>query len=98
MSLRLVIFYIKRAIVSLVLAFVVVYAADFGWIEYRASGTEAFGSIQVERYYAVKQKDGKTEYMFDKPAAETCVNSIFPHWGHSPCWYLSRHTRKRVDM
>jgi hypothetical protein len=95
----LVIFYLKRAIVSLVLACVVVYAADFGWIEYRvASGTDAFGSIQVERYYAVKEKDGKTEFMFDNPSKETCVNSIFPHWGHTPCWYLSRHTRKRVNL
>jgi hypothetical protein len=94
-----VIFYLKRVIVTLVIAFVILYAADFGWTEYLASsGTEAFDSIQVQRYYAVKQKDGKTEFMFDKPAKETCVNSIFPHWGHTPCWYLKRHTRKRVDM
>lgn len=93
------IFYLKRAVVLLVIAFAVVYAVDFGWTEYRAaSGTEAFGSIQVERYYAVKQKDGKTEFMFDKPSKETCVNSIFPYWGHSPCWYLRRHALQRVDM
>jgi hypothetical protein len=94
-----VISYLKRAIVSLVLVFAVIYAADFGWIEYRASsGTEAFGSIQVKRYYAVKQKDGKTEYLFDNPTTETCVNSIFPHWGHIPCWCLSRHTQQRVNL
>jgi hypothetical protein len=94
-----VIFYLKRSVLVLVLAFIAVYAADFAWIEYRtASSTEAFDSIQIKRYYAVKEKDGKTEFMFDTPSSETCVNSLFPHWGHPPCWYLKKHTRKRVDM
>lgn len=91
--------FIKRTLAGLVLAFALVYAADFGWIEYKVSSTtEAFDTIPIQRYYAVKEKDGKTEFMFDKPANEPCVNSLFPHWGHAPCWYLKRHTRKRVDM
>ena len=93
------IFYLRRSILVLVLAFIAVYAADFAWIEYRtASSTEAFDSVQIERYYAVKEKDGKTEFMFDTPTSETCINSLFPHWGHTPCWYLKKHTRKRVDL
>jgi hypothetical protein len=42
-------------------------------------------------------KDGKTQYSFDPPAPQDCVNSLFPHFGDSPCWYLKRHTRQTVN-
>lgn len=91
--------YVKRAAVFLLLSSIGVYAADFAWIEYRTNtSTEGIQSVQIQRYYAVKIKSGKTEYMFDAPTAEPCVASLFPHWGRPPCWYLRRHTRRRVDL
>jgi hypothetical protein len=36
--------------------------------------------------------------MFDPPAPQDCVYSLFPHFGDSPCWYLSRHTRQQVNV
>jgi hypothetical protein len=32
------------------------------------------------------------------PTAWTCVNSLFPHQGYLPCWYLSKHTDQRTDI
>jgi hypothetical protein len=52
----------------------------------------------VQHFYVVKEKGNKVDYMLDTPVPEACVNSLFPHWGHPPCWYLKRHTRKRVDL
>ena len=92
-------FYIKRALIVLILAFAIIYAVDFGVLEYRTTyTTEGIGSIPVQHFYVVKEKGNKVEYMLDTPTPEACVNSIFPHWGHPPCWYLKRHTRKRVDL
>jgi hypothetical protein len=30
------------------------------------------------------------------PQTELCVRSLFPHLGHSPCWYVSRRTVKII--
>jgi hypothetical protein len=52
----------------------------------------------VNHYTAVLQKNGKTTLTFDPPQPWTCVNSLFPHQGWLPCWYLSKHTDQRTDI
>jgi hypothetical protein len=52
----------------------------------------------VRPYYAVPQKNHKTEFLFDEPQDETCVHSLFPHLGDEPCWYLSTHKDQRIDI
>jgi hypothetical protein len=78
-----------------VLAFVV----DYGIFRVRVlTGRQAYGSVVVRSYYAVLQKNGKTEFLFDPPAPWACVNSLFPHGGYQPCWYLARHPEQRTDI
>ncbi len=36
--------------------------------------------------------------MFTDPQTLGCVNSWFAHMGYIPCWYLNRHSTKRIDM
>lgn len=75
------------------------YAADYLVLRYRvATNRSPYGTVTVQPYYAVPRKDHKIEYMFDDPRDVTCVNSIFPHLGDSPCWYLSRNKQRRIDM
>jgi hypothetical protein len=75
------------------------YAADYAVFHYRvARGRQAFGQVTVTHYDAVQQKNGKTEFIFDVPQAQTCVNSLFPHGGYAPCWYLQRHSEQRTDI
>ena len=62
------------------------------------TGGAALGSVVVRHYYAVPQKNGKTEFIFDPPQPWTCVHSLFPHGGNLPCWYLTRHPEQRTDM
>ncbi len=44
---------------------------------------QPLGSVQVQPYYAVPQKDGKTEFMMLDPEVDTCVQSLLPHFGHT---------------
>ncbi len=90
---------LQRLLVGVVLTVAVAYAADYLLLRYRMARNQTpFGSVTVRPYYAVPQKDHKTEFLFDDPRDETCVNALFPHLGNSPCWYLSRNKDKRVDM
>lgn len=82
----------------LVLAAVLLYAADYLSLRYSIPSRQEFGSVMVAQSYAIPQKDRKMEYTFDPPAPQTCVNSLFPHFGDPPCWYLSRHTRQQVNV
>lgn len=74
------------------------FVADFIVFRLRVANGKVFGSVIVSRYYAVAQKNGKTQFIFDPPQAETCVNALFAHRGISPCWYLRRHPEQRTDI
>ena len=87
------------AVLIVVLFGWLVYLGDYLSLRYRfPNHREQFGSIQVRTYYAVPMKNRSTEYMFNPPAPRTCVNSLFPHFGDTPCWYLRRHTRQEINV
>jgi hypothetical protein len=76
-----------------------VYGVDYVVFRYRvAKDRQPFGQITVSRYYAVEQKSGKTQFIFQPPEAQTCVHTLFPRAGCVPCWYLQRHTEQRTDI
>jgi len=80
------------------LAGALVYVCDYVLLRYRIPNNRAqFGRVIVQRSYVIPMKSGKTEYTFDPPAPQECVNSLFPHFGDPPCWYLSRHKRQQVN-
>jgi hypothetical protein len=90
---------LKRLLVITCLLLSVVYVCDYVSVRFRIpKSREPFGTVNVQRYYAVKQKDGKTEFMFDPPENQVCVHSLFPHLGYTPCWYLSRSNPQRINM
>jgi hypothetical protein len=77
----------------------IAYAADYCVFRYRVSKNQAaFGQVTVNHYDAVQQKNGKTEFLFDPPQVETCVNSLFPRAALKPCWYLQSHTEPRTNI
>ena len=74
-----------------------VYVCDYLSVRFQIPpGRAQYGSVQVNRSYAVATKDGKTQYMFDQPQSQTCVHSMFPHFGLTPCWYLQRHANQTL--
>ena len=76
-----------------------VYICDDLSVRYRIPGNrEPLGMVEIKRYFAVRLKDGKTEISYDGSENQVCTNSIFPHLGYGPCWYVRRHTQKMIDI
>jgi hypothetical protein len=72
---------------------------DYVVFRVRVAGNwNPYGSVTVEPYYAVAQKSGKTQFMFQEPQPQTCIHALIPHSGYSTCWYLSRHPEQRTDI
>lgn len=94
---------LRRLFVSIVLFLLALAALAYGldWTVFRiraATNHHAYGSVTVNHYTAVLQKNGKTTMTFDPPQPWTCVNALFPHQGWQPCWYLSKHPDQRTDI
>ena len=86
-------------ILSVVGAGLLAFASDYAIFRFRvATNWNPYGSVTVQHYYAVLQKNGKTEFLFDGPQPWTCVNALFSHQGSLPCWYLIRHPEQRTDI
>lgn len=87
------------AAVLLCLAGAVAWAVDFGVFEYRvARNHNPYGDVTVYEYYAIGEKNQRTEYVYKATEQQPCVNSFFPHSGLPPCWYARRHTEKQVKI
>lgn len=87
-----------RAVIGLVALLAIAYVGDFVAYRYRVANNTALGTVQVDQFYAIQQKAGRTEFAYEGTEPETCVNALFPHDGHNPCWYARRHTEKRVNL
>jgi hypothetical protein len=87
-------------LLSVVLVLVaMVYGGDWLSIQYRIwRHRDVFGTVSVTAVYVIHEKSGKTQYQYDSPQDQTCVRSLFPHFGYSPCWYLSRHREKQIEI
>ncbi len=84
---------------ALIAASALVYTVDYlAWRYKLATGHSPYGTVTVQFYYAIQEKNGKTEYDYQPPQPDTCVNSLFPHAGYSPCWYERKHTEKQIKI
>jgi hypothetical protein len=89
----------KRLLFIAVLMLFILYLGDYLSVRYRIPKSRSqFGVVKIQRYYAVGLKSRKTEFMFLAPENQVCVHSLFPHFGYSPCWYLSRRNAQRIEM
>lgn len=78
---------------------VALYVGDDLSVRYRIpKSRQPFSTVTIRRFDAISEKNNKTEYVYEDPVAVTCVRSLFPHLGYSPCWYLSRHTEQRINF
>ena len=86
---------LKRIGIAVVALLIIWYTGDY--ISLRLRHIQ-LSEVQVSKLYAVPQKDGKTSYELGDPETLTCVNSMFPHMGYSPCWYVNRHKTQQVNF
>jgi hypothetical protein len=86
---------LQRLILGLIAAVVLVYAGDYLWAKHLMSSpgsAAALGTVMVHHQWDVPRKDGRVEFDMEAPEAETCIHSLFPHFGYVTCWYAARHT------
>jgi hypothetical protein len=96
---RLLLRIAAAAFLSPLILTMLAYAVDYTVFRYRvAASRQPFGQVTVMPYYAVLQKSGKTQFIFEPPEARTCVHALFSQAGYQPCWYLQRHTEQRTDI
>ena len=90
---------VKRIALVMAGLLALVYAGDYASVRIPIPKRRAaYGSVTVRAYYDVALKSGKSDLYFLDPQKETCVNSLFPHLGYKPCWYLRKHTHPRIAM
>jgi hypothetical protein len=90
-----------RLLLAAVVALAIFYAGDYAYLRLRiarANQAAVLGSVEVHRYDAVTLKNGKVQYYAEDPVTQTCVRSLFPHLGYTPCWYLNRHTIQYIPI
>ena len=84
-----------KAVLKIVLSFLLLYAGDYLSVRFNRA---PLGAFDVDVYYAVGLKNHKVEYMQGDTESQTCVHSMLPHMGYPPCWYVSRHRQKWIDI
>lgn len=82
----------------LVALFVVLYAGDYGILRIRIARNSGYDTVTVHQYYAITEKNNRTEYVFGSTVNQPCVNSLFSHQGLQPCWYLRRHPEQQIKI
>lgn len=84
----------KYAAIGAVLSFTALYIGD-----YTVAKSKPLQSVVVKPFYAIHQKNGKVEFDYSvPPETESCVASLLPHFGSNPCWYVTKHTSKRIEI
>jgi hypothetical protein len=95
---------LKRLILCVAGCLALVYAADSLYVRVRMMHpmpADPFESLQSLRVLAIPEKNGKTEYEVDPQNPDqtvTCVHSLFPHSGYSPCWYVKPRINQPIPM
>ena len=89
----------KRALLALAVLIPALYAGDFLWLRYRmAVNHNAFGSVTLPVYYAVKLKNGRTEFDYAGQQSFECPNSLLPQYWEAPCWFARRRKDKQISI
>lgn len=90
---------VKQTGLMVIVLLALVYAGDYLAIRIPIPKSRAaYGTVTVRPYYDVGLKSGKSDLYFLDPQPQTCVNSLFPHMGFTPCWYLRKHTHPRTAI
>jgi len=85
----------KTTLIVVIVSVFLLFCGDWGVVLYKvANHGNALGTITVHRMVTTSLKNGKYDVYALDPVDQTCVNSIFPHQGYTPCWYLQRHTEQ----
>ena len=90
---------LKRLVIGVIVLAALFYLGDFLSIKFRIPGNrQQTDIVQVQDFYAVKQKNGRIAYYYNSTENVTCSNSLFPQLGNQPCWYVRRNTHRHTNL
>lgn len=90
---------VKRTLIVLVAAVVILYVCDYLWLRFRmATNRNPFGNVTRDVYYSVKLKNGKTEFSYGGQQSFECPNSLLPEYWEKPCWYARRQKDQQINI
>ncbi|MGB8010514.1 MAG: hypothetical protein WCF68_02805 [Terriglobales bacterium] len=90
---------ILRGLVAILVLLAVTYVGDYCSLRYQIpGGRPQFGQVKVNVLYVIHVKGAKIQYEPGPLETDTCSHSLFPQYGYNPCWYVSRHTDKLIDI
>jgi hypothetical protein len=95
---------LQRLSLGAAVAVLVAYGADFVSVRVRVrhpTTVDPFETLTAPRLLAIPEKGNKTEYEIDvdNPVQTvTCVHSLFPQAGYSPCWQVKRALHQPIPM
>ena len=95
---------LKHILIAAIAALALVFCGDYLSLRVRMlhpKPADPFESLKTLRVLAIPEKNGKTEYEVDARNPEqtiTCVHSLFPHSGYSPCWYVKPRINQPIPM
>lgn len=96
---QIIVSWVRSSLLGLVLFVAATYLIDYAVLRLRiAAGKTPFGTVKVRPVYAVPQKNHSTEFLAGDVQDQTCVHSLFPHLGDTPCWYLEGPREPQVSM
>jgi hypothetical protein len=84
----------KFAVIGFILALTALYFGD-----YAVARNKPLQTVQIQPFYAIHEKNGKTEFDYAvPPETQTCIASLFPHLGNDPCWYVTKHRTRKIEI
>lgn len=87
--------YVGRTSKYLLIALVILYAADFAVFEVKLSRGAGLQSVSVDEFLKTPLKGEKMEYDYLGAGSENCARAVFPQYAaarwNPPCWWLKRH-------
>jgi hypothetical protein len=94
----------KQIIIVLLLLFAIAYGYDYASVRFRMRAQKQGDPFDVVTYphlLVIPQKGNKVEYALDAQSpmeSDSCVHSLFPHFGYTPCWYIRRRAKAPTQM
>ena len=96
--------YLNRVLYALLLLVAMAYGYDYASVRRRMSAKmqgDPFDVVTYPHLLAIPQKGNKVDYELDAQSpmeSESCVHSLFPHYGYTPCWYVLRRSKNPTQM
>jgi len=83
--------FLKTGALVLLVGVLASYLVDAVVLRIRLRHGTAYRVIQVNQFLTTPLKGQKEEYDLMGQIPVTCVRSIYPQVGASPCWWVERH-------